>query len=166
VPRPKKQQPQKTESPIQFRAGSELGQLIAAFAAQYGLTPPVACRALVALAVCGMDRRFFPLMRQMAAAVGEENAFLRVCVHVHTAVGGGERALGRPILFDPERSLFIVATVREFLRDRGVQIQEESLWFLPEQVRETVRAWDAAEKKKPEWSSTRQPQGQRARVHP
>src|SRR4051812_41530699 len=112
VARPKKQRPQKTESPIQFRAGSELGQLIAAFAAQYGLTAPEACRALVALAVCGMDWRFFQLMRQMASAVGEESAFLRVCVHIHTAVEGGERALGRPIQSDPERSLFIVATVR------------------------------------------------------
>src|SRR5690349_6783004 len=105
--RPQKQADRKREAPIQFRPGSELGQLVGTFASRHGLQTPEACRALVCLSVTEMDARYFPLVRQLADTIGGENAFVRACVRVHTALEGARRATGHPIQQDPDRAYFI-----------------------------------------------------------
>ena len=130
--RPRKQQSQVRESPIQFRPGAELGQLVASLAAKYGLQTPEACRMLIALAVTEMDSRFFGLMQQMAVAMGGENAFLHACVHVHTALQGARRATSSPLQREAERASFILTTVQDFLANKGQSVKTEGLWFLPD----------------------------------
>ncbi len=175
--RPKKQRTQKRETPVQFRPGSELGHLVATFAALHSLQLPEACRSLIALAVSAMDIRFFSLVHQMAEALDGENAFTRACVHINTALEGARRATGNPMQADPERALFIVETVRSFLRDRGLAVREEDLCFLPESVGRqemaaaTARAPHAAagvqegdQEEQTDWSSLGKKEPEKVRV--
>jgi hypothetical protein len=83
---------------------------------------------LVALAVTEMDCRHYLLLRRMSEALGGEQAFLRSCVHVHTALEGAQRA-GNPLQTDPERASFIVRTVQDFLAARNLQLQPEDVLF-------------------------------------
>src|SRR5947209_13110579 len=88
---------QKQNPPLQFRPGTELEELVATFADEHHLSPNEASKALVALAVTEMDRRFYPLIRRMAAAMGEPNAFVRACAHVRIALEGARLATARPM---------------------------------------------------------------------
>lgn len=128
--------------PLQFRPGVELERLVTDFAAPQRLEPNEACKVLVALAVTGLDGRYYPLMRQLAEAMGgDTNAFTHACVHVKTAVDGAALALGKPLHAEPERSRFILKVVVEFLSGKGMVAQTEGLWFLPaeeQRVEETA----------------------------
>jgi hypothetical protein len=125
---PKKQA--KRESPIQFRPGSELGHLVSNFASAHRLTPPEACRLLISLAVAEMDCRFAGLILPLAEALGGENAFVRACDHVHTALQAARRATGLPVQMDPERAIFIQETVKAALTERGAADRFRPLAFL------------------------------------
>jgi hypothetical protein len=121
----------KQEPPHQFRPGIDLDPLIAAFASEHGLVVNEACKVLVALAVTEMDRRFYGLMLQLAEAMGGVNPFPRACAHIHTSLQAARRATDRLLQSDPERALFILSTVRDFLATMGRTIQGESYCFLP-----------------------------------
>lgn len=97
----------------------------------HGLEPNEACKALAALAVTGMDCRYFNLVKQLADAMGGFNAFVRACIHVENMVGGATRADSR-YRIEPERSLFILQIISEFLSARGLAVQTEGLWFVPQ----------------------------------
>lgn len=121
------------EPPIQFRVGTEIRQLVRAFAAQHDLPLNEAAKYLVALAVTGLDFRHFGLVRQLAEATGGANAFFRSCIHILTALEGGALATGKPLQFEPERSRFILKVVRDFLSSRGREVQTPGLWFPSEE---------------------------------
>jgi hypothetical protein len=133
VAREKKAARPRQDSPLQFRAGPELGRLVAAFAARHGLEANEACKSLVGLAVVELDCRFYGLLAQLAQALGGANAFVRACTHVQAALAGAGRVRGRPLQFDPERALFILQTVREEVAAAGAAVDEAGLWFLPEE---------------------------------
>jgi hypothetical protein len=128
--RPKKQVAQQRESPIQFRPGSELGHLVRNFAEGHQLTPPEACRLLISLAVAEMDCRFAGLVLPLTEVMGGENAYVRGCEHVHTALQAARRATKRPMQLDPERAQFIEETVQGALKERGAGERFQPLEFL------------------------------------
>ncbi len=131
--RAKKKRAPKQGPPLQFRPGAELERLVVDFAARHHIESNEACKALVALAVTGLDARYYGLMRQLADALGGTNAFIRACVRVDTALHAARRASGRLMQLDPERALFIQDTVREFLVDNGAEASQAVLAFLPDQ---------------------------------
>jgi hypothetical protein len=122
---------QKREAPTQFRAESELGELVGSFAIEHGLASNSACKALVGLAAAEMDRRFYTLVLQLASAMGGTSAFSRACSHIHTALTAARRATGSPLQAEPERPLFIFSTVAAYLAIRGLDVDRQGLWFLP-----------------------------------
>jgi hypothetical protein len=155
MPRVKKDQSPKREPPVQLRPGPDLGRLLHEFATRHDLQPNEACKCLVVLALTEMDCRFYGLVNQLALAMGGSNAFVHACTHVQAALAGAGRLRGQPIRFDPERAVFILQTVRDFLADRGLQVEEHGLWFLPqEQGRE----------EEPGQARTRQPHQSRRRI--
>lgn len=131
--RPPKQQARQRESPIQFRPGSELGHLVRNFATGHGLTLPEACRLLLCLAVAEMDCRFAGLILPLSGVMGGENAYVRACEHVHTALQAARRKTGEPIQMDPERADFIEQTVKAALADRGAADMFRPLEFLAQE---------------------------------
>jgi hypothetical protein len=92
---------------------------------------PEACRLLLSLAVTEMDSRFAGLVLPLAEAMGGENAFVRACEHVHTALQAARRATGLPVQTDPQRARFIEQTVKVALTDRGAADRFRPLAFLP-----------------------------------
>jgi hypothetical protein len=104
------------------------------FAAEHGLHLNEGCKALVALAVNELDRRYYPVVRQLADSMGGRNAITRACSHISTALQGARRATGLPLQLDPERSRFIVQTVRDFIAGKGLPVEGVCLWFLPEEA--------------------------------
>jgi hypothetical protein len=133
----KKNQSPTRVPPVQMRSGPELGQMLQEFAAQHNLQVNEACKCLVALAVTGLDRRFYELLKQLALGMGGANAFVRACVYVHTSLEGAGRLQGRPIQFDPPRAGFILQTVSDFLAARQLRVEKRGLESLPlEHVRE------------------------------
>ena len=119
--------------PLQFRPGVELERLVGSFASEHGLQPNEACKCLIALAITSMDVRYYALMNQLAETMGGANAFVRACLHVRTSLDGAVLAMGRSLLLEPERSLFILRVVRELLTAKGLEVQTEGLWFLPQE---------------------------------
>jgi hypothetical protein len=115
---------------VQFRPVPALAALVKAFAEDHGLALNEAYKDLAALAVVGLDGRFFALLNQMAAAMGGANAFVHACLHVHAALEGAARLRGTPIHAEPERSLFVLGTVHDFLAGRQLEVQAEGIWFL------------------------------------
>src|SRR6202035_434789 len=107
--------------------GVELEELVQKFAEQQDLQVNEACKALVALAVTAMDVRYYGLISQMAEKMGGVNAFVRACARVHVALEGAMLATGRPLEDEPERSLFILKVVRDFLAARDIQVQTQDL---------------------------------------
>jgi hypothetical protein len=127
--------PPKREPPIQIRPGPDLGRLLGDFAARYNVALNQACKCLVALALTELDCRFYPLLHQLAEAMGGADAFTRACTHVRAALEGGARARGAPLLYDPDRATFVVQTVRDFLTTRGMELQDHGLSFVPQEER-------------------------------
>jgi hypothetical protein len=128
--RPPKERAQQRESPIQFRPGSELGHLVRNFADTHSLTAPEACRLLISLAVAEMDCRFAGLVLPLTEVMGGENAYVRACEHVHTALQAARRVTKRPMQLDPERAQFIEETVQGALAERGASERFRPLEFL------------------------------------
>jgi hypothetical protein len=116
--------------PFQFRPGPDLEQAVTDFGRLCGLNANDACKVLVALAVTAMDLRFFPLVRPMAEALGGAHAFPRACVRISGALDGARRATGQPLQLDPERALFILGTVQDYLATKGLTMPEQDFWFL------------------------------------
>jgi hypothetical protein len=127
--------PPKREPPIQIRPGPDLGRLLGEFAARYKVALNQACKCLVALAVTELDSRFYPLLHQLAEAMGGADAFTRACTHVRAALEGGVRARGEPLLYDPDRATFVVQTVRDFLTARGMELHDHGLSFVRQEER-------------------------------
>src|SRR5690242_9834648 len=103
------------ESPIQFRPGTELGRLVTEFSAANRLSDPEACRCLIALAVTGMDARYYRLLRQLADGWSAGTDFARACVHVKTMLDGAALADGPNVFVEPRRSQLILQAVRDAL---------------------------------------------------
>jgi hypothetical protein len=122
---------------FQYRGGADLDGRINSFAAEHGLHPNEACKVLTALAVMEMDGRFYKAIRRMSEAMGGPNAFVRSCVHVHTALQGARSVTGQPMQFDPQRVLFLLKIANDFLTERGLQLEAEDLWFTMDQVGQT-----------------------------
>ncbi len=137
--RKKKAQP-KQGPPVAFRPGSELEHLVGAFASKHQLGVHEAFKDLAALAIVGLDGRYFVFLNQMAAATGGVNAFVRACLHVHAALEGAARERGAPIQVDPERTRFILETVRDYLQSRGRQLEGECPWLMPEPPPEATQS--------------------------
>jgi hypothetical protein len=131
----RRSKPPKREAPIQIRPGPDLGRLLAEFTSRYNLHLNEACKCLVALALTELDSRFYPLLHQLAEAMGGANAFVRACTHVRAALEGGARARGEPLLHDPGRAKFVVQTVRDFLTARGMVLHDHGLSFVPQEER-------------------------------
>lgn len=125
---------QKQGPPIQFRPGVELEQLVITFAAGCSLPANEACKVLVALAVSEMDCRHYPLIAQLAEVIGGANAFPRACNHVHVSLQGARRMAQRPLQADPGRTLFIVQTVRDYIANKGLALEERDLWYWREDL--------------------------------
>jgi hypothetical protein len=119
-----------------MRPGPDLGRLVGEFAGRHGLPVNEGCKCLIALAVIGLDGRFYPLLHRLAEAMGGSNAFVRACTHVSAAVEGAGRLRGVPLQFDPERAVFVRQTVHDFLRERGLREEEAALWFVPDADRQ------------------------------
>jgi hypothetical protein len=134
VARAKRKHSPKQEPPIQFRPGVELQQLVLTFATEHDLSVNEACKYLAALAVTGLDCRYYDLMFQMAQAMGGPNAFVRCCARVLTALEGGVLATDKTQWLEPERSQFILRFIQKFVVDRGGKVRPEALWFLPEEA--------------------------------
>jgi hypothetical protein len=133
VPKKKGGGEQKQGPPIQFRPGVELEQLLSGFAARHNLPRNDAAKILVALAISELDCRFYPLIHQMSQAMGEgPNAIARSCDYIRISLEAGRRATGHPLQLDPERSWFIVETVRDFVAGKGLPVEGVRLAFLPE----------------------------------
>jgi hypothetical protein len=130
VARPRKEQPAQRESPIQFRPGSELGHRVRGFSQAHGLQLPEACRLLLSLAIAELDCRFAGLILPLAEVMGGENAYVRACEHVHTALQAARRATGMPLQLDPERARFIEETVKVALSERDAGGRFRGLEFL------------------------------------
>ncbi|MBI3407203.1 MAG: hypothetical protein HY040_02455 [Planctomycetes bacterium] len=118
--------------PWQFRPGPDLEDSVKMFAAENGLQPGLATKILVALAVTGMDRRYYRLVNKMAAALAGRNSFVRACVHIQTALTTAERVLDQRTQFEPQRSRFIYQTVKDFLSFRGIQLDKRGLNLWPQ----------------------------------
>jgi hypothetical protein len=131
--RVKKDESPKREPPVQLRTGPDLGRLLYEFSSRHNLQLNDACKRLVALALTELDCRFYDLVNQLAHAMGGSNAFVHACTHLQAALAGAGRLRGQPIRFDPERAVFVLQTIREFLSDRGLQVDESGLWFVAEQ---------------------------------
>jgi hypothetical protein len=116
MPRPKRSGvPGRRESPIQFRPGTELGQLVTEFSEANRLSDPEACRCLIALAVAGMDGRHYGLIRRFADGLGGAQEFVRACVRVKTMLDGAVLAGAQEAATEPGRSKFIERIVEEAL---------------------------------------------------
>jgi hypothetical protein len=128
----KKTQP-KQRPPIAFRPSPDLERLAVSFARDHRLGLNEAFKELAALALSGLDYRYYDLVRQLADVMGGTNALIRSCLHIRTTLDGASLATGHPIQSEPERSKFILSIVREFLSGRGVQVSIQGLWFLTEE---------------------------------
>jgi hypothetical protein len=128
----KKTQP-KQRPPIAFRPSPDLERLAVSFARDHRLGLNEAFKELAALALSGLDYRYYDLVRQLADVMGGTNALIRSCLHIRTTLDGASLATGHPIQSEPERSKFILSVVREFLSGRGVQVSTQGLWFLTEE---------------------------------
>jgi hypothetical protein len=124
--------PKRRESPIQFRPGTELGQLVTEFSAANRLSDPEACRCLIALAVTGMDGRYYRLLRQFADGAEGGKDFVRACVHVKTMLDGAAITGGQEVLNEPRRTDLIVRIVRDALEPRGIALDTSGFWFAEE----------------------------------
>lgn len=130
MPRPKKaSSTPRRESPIQFRPGTELGQLVTDFSRSQGLKEGEACRRLIALAVTGMDGRYYPLIRQFAEGAGPARDFVRACAQVKSMVDGAALAGADEVGAEPGRSRFIFRIVKEALTSKGIELEAGGLWF-------------------------------------
>ena len=109
---------QKQGPPVTFRPGPELEQLVTGFATARGLRPNEVFKNLAALAVAGLDVRYFDLMSHMAGRMTGSNTFVRAALHIRTALLGAVRSEGR-VRPDPERSLFVTRTVQEYVSNSG-----------------------------------------------
>lgn len=118
--------------PVTFRPGPDLEQLVRPFVESHGLAPATAFKNLASLALIGLDRRHYPLVAQLAAVVVGDNAFSRACVYVQAAlVGAAVLRDGLVVEEEPRRSQFVFDVVRCCLRERGVEVKTEGLWFTP-----------------------------------
>src|SRR5450631_3804865 len=88
--------------PWYFRPGPEIENMVESFAQEHGMQIMEACKAIVALAIPALDRRYYILIKQMADAMAGANAFVRSCVYIHSAMEGARLAMGKPIQADPE----------------------------------------------------------------
>jgi hypothetical protein len=77
-----------------------------------------------------MDCRFAVLVLPLAEALGGENAYVRACEQVRTALQAARRATGRPMQTDPERAQFVEETVKVALTERGAGDRFRPLEFV------------------------------------
>jgi hypothetical protein len=131
VPRPKKEGPPGYEPTVQFRPIPEFAQLVQAFARDHGLALGEAYKDLAALAIIGLDCRYFPLLNQMAKVMGGTNAVVHACLHVHAALRAAARVHGCKDLSEPLRTQFILETAAEVLALKEQSVQMDDLGFLP-----------------------------------
>jgi hypothetical protein len=102
--------------------------LIDDFAARVQLDPNEICKRLVALALTEMDARFYPLITEMAEAMGGANPFPRCCVHVQTALQTLLRLRKGTTVTEPERLWFVVDTARAYLAQKGLPLRSPCAW--------------------------------------
>ncbi|MFO0823763.1 MAG: hypothetical protein U0792_11700 [Gemmataceae bacterium] len=118
--------------PVTFRPGPDLEQLARPFVERHGLPPAVAFKNLATLALIGLDRRHYPLVAQLAAAIVGDNSFSRACVYIQAAlVGAAVLRDGLVVEEEPRRSQFVFDVVRCCLSERGGEVKTEGLWFTP-----------------------------------
>jgi hypothetical protein len=140
--------PAKQAPPLQFRPGVELERLVESFAAERGLRPNEACKVLIALAITAMDVRYYGLMHQLAEAMGGASAFVSACIHVQSRLEGAALMAGRPLWREPERSLFMLKIIQEFLQGKGLEVPTQGLWFLSQEEQAPPQAEEARPKVK------------------
>jgi hypothetical protein len=114
---------------VQFRPIPALAQLVKPFADRHGVPLNELYKDLAALAIVGLDVRYFALLNQLAQAAGGANAFTHACLRVHAALSGAALA-GQPLLSEPGRSLFVLRVVSAFLAGKGLTVDTSGLWFL------------------------------------
>jgi hypothetical protein len=114
---------------VQFRPIPALAQLVKPLADRQGLALNEAYKDLAALAIIGLDVRYFGLVSQMALAMGGTNSFVHGCLQLHSALRGAAIA-GRPLSSEPARSRFVLEVVSDCLADKGLTVDTSGLWFL------------------------------------
>ncbi len=105
--------PKRREPPVQFRPGVELMQLVQAIAALHALDINEAYKRLAALAVSGMDVRYYALIDEMAAAMSGSSSFTRCCSHIHTSLQTAGRLQDEIPMDENTRTAFILSTIEE-----------------------------------------------------
>jgi hypothetical protein len=129
---------------VQFRPVPALAQLVRSVAERHGLALNETYKNLAAMAVVGLDVRYFDLVAQMAAAMGGANAFVLACLQINATLNGAALA-GQPYELEPDRSLFLLKLVKDFLEGSGRQLPDLDLWFLREQSGHGAAAAQQAE---------------------
>lgn len=147
MPRPKREGGPGYEPTVQFRPPPTLAHLVRPFADRRGLALNEAYKDLAALAVVGLDVRYFDLVNQVALALGGANAFVQACLNIHSALKGAALK-GQTLTLEPERSQFILKVVQDFVEDTGRQLAQLDLWFPREKADEKARAEEPAPSRK------------------
>lgn len=113
---------------VQYRLGEDLEQPVLDFGRRWSLSDSEACRRLTALAVCGMDARYYPVVAELGQAMGGANGFLRACLHIQTVIQVAARIQCKLLADENQRARFIGAEVREFLKGKGVELKAKGPW--------------------------------------
>jgi hypothetical protein len=158
VARKKSSTKPKQGPPLQFRAGTELQALVDGFAALRKMTRNESCKVLVTIAVTGLDLRYFTLIEQLARVMGGLSPIVRACLYIKGRLDGAVLA-SRDFLKEPNRSLFILKVVKEYLEAHGRELPVLDLWFLNEQSNQS-----AEQPTEQCWSSFQQQEDEQARV--
>jgi hypothetical protein len=119
----KKEAPKSKQGPpIAFRPGPELEQLVSRFASDRSLSVHEAFRDLAAVAVVGLDVRYFDLIAQMADGAGARNTFVRAVLRIYAELLGAERITGQFVWAEGDRARFVAQTVKNSVEARGGQV--------------------------------------------
>lgn len=111
--------------PVSFRPGAEIEGLLSSFAARRAVSLNEACKHLSALAVVGLDGRYYMLVVRMAEATGGPGAFGRACAHVHTTLAAVARSGGRRS--EDERVRLVAEAAQDYLAARGQTLRLDDL---------------------------------------
>lgn len=128
----KTDEPDRPGLPVTFRPGPDLEQLARPFVERHKLAPAVAFKCLAALALIGLDQRHYSLVVQLAKVFVGDNPFPRACVYIQAAFAGVAAVRnGLVVVDEPHRSQLVFDVVRDYLRERDVEVDTTGLWFTP-----------------------------------
>jgi hypothetical protein len=138
----------KQESPIVFRPGPELKDLVTSFASRHRVSINEAFKFLSALAVVGLDVRCYDLIAHIGALLTGPNKFVRAAHYVNSALLGAAQIRGSIQFAD--RIVLIVRIARDVVEQRGASLPEElvqqlcarlGISYAPEMFRSQPEEW-------------------------